>query len=151
VSMPKLFTTDIPPIASFSFDETGEFFFTGGVSGGYGILLDPPFVPEFVLGLLNSRLLDFFLHSIGTQMRGGWYSYEARFIRRLPVRKLDPSDKSEAALHSELVKLVKRILKAKEVDQSADTENLEREIDERVYRLYGLTKDEIKVVEEGRG
>jgi len=37
-----------------------------------------------------------------------------------------------------------RILKAKR----ADTAALEREIDERVYRLYGLTAEEIRIVEE---
>jgi len=37
---------------------------------------------------------------------------------------------------------------AKRFDLEADTSALEREIDEPVYRLYGLTKDEIKLVEE---
>jgi adenine-specific DNA-methyltransferase len=41
-----------------------------------------------------------------------------------------------------------RILKAKRADAAADTAGLEREIDERVYRLYGLTADEIKIVED---
>ena len=41
-----------------------------------------------------------------------------------------------------------RILKAKRADGAADTAALEREIDERVYRLYGLTAGEIKIVEE---
>jgi hypothetical protein len=43
---------------------------------------------------------------------------------------------------------VDRILRAKRADAAADTAALEREIDERVYRLYGLTADEIKIVEE---
>jgi len=51
--------------------------------------------------------------------------------------------------HDGLVGLVDRILWAKRADPSADTTALEREIDERVYRLYGLTADEIKRVEEG--
>lgn len=38
---------------------------------------------------------------------------------------------------------------AKRANPAADTTALDREIDERVYRLYGLTPDEIKVVEEG--
>ena len=38
----------------------------------------------------------------------------------------------------------------KRADPAADTEALEREIDERVYRLYGLTEDEIKIVEGSR-
>jgi hypothetical protein len=35
-----------------------------------------------------------------------------------------------------------------QADPSADVSALEREIDERVYRLYGLTPEEIKIVEE---
>jgi adenine-specific DNA-methyltransferase len=44
--------------------------------------------------------------------------------------------------------MVERILKDKRADGAADTAALEREIDERVYRLYGLTAEEIKIVEE---
>jgi hypothetical protein len=40
------------------------------------------------------------------------------------------------------------ILAAKRADGAADTAALEREIDERVYRLYGLTAEEVKIVEE---
>jgi hypothetical protein len=47
------------------------------------------------------------------------------------------------------VKLVERILAAKRADPAADVSAWEREIDERVYRLYGLTPEEIKIVEEG--
>jgi hypothetical protein len=44
--------------------------------------------------------------------------------------------------------LVERILSAKQRDAGADVSALEREIDELVYGLYGLTRDEIKIVEE---
>ena len=44
-------------------------------------------------------------------------------------------------------KFVDRILEAKQAEAAADTSVLEREIDERVYRLYGLTAEEIGVVE----
>ena len=44
--------------------------------------------------------------------------------------------------------LVDRILAAKQRDAEADTSALEREIDELVYALYGLTPEEIKIVEE---
>jgi hypothetical protein len=54
----------------------------------------------------------------------------------------------ERAEHDALVRLVEGILSAKRAAPDADTTALEREIDERVYRLYGLTADEIKLVEE---
>mgnify|MGYP007051604404 CR=1 FL=1 len=44
---------------------------------------------------------------------------------------------------------MERILAAKRADAGTDVTAWEREIDERVYRLYGLTKEEIKIVEEG--
>jgi hypothetical protein len=47
-----------------------------------------------------------------------------------------------------LEELVARILSAKQRDAGMDVSALEREIDELVYALYGLTPDEIKIVEE---
>ena len=87
------------------------------------------------------------LHHIATQMRGGWFSYEARFIRQLPIRPIDFPDKTEQAMHDVIVNLVDKIMAAKKSDPSADTTVWEREVDERVYRLYGLTKAEIATVE----
>ena len=43
---------------------------------------------------------------------------------------------------------MERILSAKQRDAGADVSAMEREIDELVYALYGLTNDEIKIVEE---
>ncbi len=45
------------------------------------------------------------------------------------------------------MKRAERILAAKRADAAAGVSAWEREIDERVYRLYGLTKEEIKIVE----
>ncbi len=145
--LPKLFTPDLAPQAAFSFDSTGKVFFTGGVAGGYGILVTPPYRPEFILSLLNSRLLDFFHHRIATQMRGGWFSYEARFIRQLPIRPIDFAVAAERAQHDAIVSVVERILTAKQAYPAADTTALEREIDQLVYALYGLTPEEIAIIE----
>ncbi|HEX4084166.1 MAG TPA: Eco57I restriction-modification methylase domain-containing protein [Chthoniobacteraceae bacterium] len=85
ISQPKLFTPDIAPRAAFSYDPTGEIFFTGGAAGGYGLVPKEPATAEFLLGILNSRVSDFYHHRTAAVFRGGWYSYEARFIRNLPI------------------------------------------------------------------
>ena len=90
---PKIFTPDIAPTAGFSYDETGAVFFTGGVAGGYGILAAPPITPKFLLGILNSRVSDYFHHRIATKMRGGWFSYESRFIRNIPIPDTDETQR----------------------------------------------------------
>ena len=41
--------------------------------------------PKYILGLLNSKLLEWFIRQTATQMRGGYYSYESRFIKNLPI------------------------------------------------------------------
>ncbi len=85
ISQPKIFTPDLALRAAYSLDETGTKFFTGGVAGGYGIIVKEKIDRLHVLALLNSRLLDWYVAKTGTTMRGGWHSYEARFIRRIPM------------------------------------------------------------------
>lgn len=47
----------------------------------------------------------------------------------------------------EIIQLVDQILTAKKTNPNADTSTLEKEIDQLVYKLYGLTDEEIAVVE----
>ena len=156
--LPKIFTPDIALRASFSFDKTGEAFFTGGTAGGYGVLVSSEFSRFYILGLLNSTLLNWFNRKIATQMRGGYYSFESRFISRLPIRTINPSDSSDKQKHDAVVGLVETMLSLHEqkaaATDPAERERLEREIadtdaeiDRLVYRLYDLTEEEIRIVE----
>jgi hypothetical protein len=140
-------------------DETGDVFFTGGVAGGYGILTSPEFSREYILGLLNSRLLEWFLRKTATQMRGGYYSYESRFIRHLPIRPIDFADPADRERHDRMVSLVEEMLALHRQLAAARTEheqtNLKRQIDAAdrridrlVYDLYGLTEEEIRIIEK---
>ena len=144
--------------AAFSVDDSGELFFTGGVSGGYGLLVRAEFSREYILGLLNSKLLDWFVHQIATSMRGGWFSFESRFIKSLPIRTIDFSNPSDKTRHDRMVKLVESMLSLHKqlaaAKSAAQTEVLRRqidatdaEIDRLVYDLYGLTEEEIAIVE----
>ena len=159
ISQPKIFVPDISPQASYAPDETGEYFFTGGVAGGYGIIVKPEYSRNYILGLLNSNLLDWYLHQISTTMRGGWYSYESKYISHVPIRTIDFDNPADLALHDEIVALVDTMLSLhkqlpklagikREVIE-AQIESTDREIDALVYRLYGLAEEEIKIVEGG--
>ena len=157
ISQPKIFTPDISPQASYAPDETGEFFFTGGVAGGYGITVKPEFSRNYILGLLNSKLLDWYLHQISTTLRGGWYSYESKYISHLPIRTIDFNNPADVQMHDEMVKLVDEMLDlhkqlaglslVKRGVIESLIERTDRKIDALVYRLYGLSEDEVGVVE----
>lgn len=148
----KLFTPDISPKAAFGLDATGEVYFTGGVSGGYGLLISEKYSDLYILGLLNSRLLDWCVKQVSTQMRGGWYSYESKYIRDLPIAKGTPQQQKE------MVALVKQMLNLKaqegtatglQATQLADRiVHVEEKINGLVYALYGLGEKEIMIVEK---
>jgi hypothetical protein len=85
---------------------------------------------------------------VSTPFRSGYLALNRQYIEQLPIRLINFLDSTERGEHNALVALVDRILKAKQANTAADTSAWEREIDERVYRLYGLTPDEIRLVEE---
>ncbi|MFW5872110.1 MAG: hypothetical protein ACOCUT_03300, partial [bacterium] len=74
-------------------------------------------------------------------MRGGWYSFESRYIKNIPFPSIDAESKAM------LEKIVRQILDLKKVNPTANITALEQEIDRLVYGLYGLTEEEIKIVE----
>ena len=89
-------------------------------------------------------------------MRGGWYSYESRYIHKLPIRRIDLNNPKDVKQHYRMVALVERMLELhKRTPQtSQEQERLAAEInatdaaiDKLVYELYGLTEEEIRIVE----
>jgi len=158
MSLPKLFTPDIATGSSFTWDKTGEIFFTGGVAGGYGILVSSGYSWEYILGLLNSKVLEFYVKQSSTPMRGGYYSYESRFIHNLPIRIIDNSQKGEKNKHDLIVNLVEQMFSLYQQLNEAQTppakkriqqqiNATDRQINQLVYELYGLTDEEIVIVE----
>jgi len=92
-----------------------------------------------VLGQLNCKLLGFYFSRLCLTNPDIYPYIKGIHLKQLPVI-------FEGA--KEISCLAKRILKAKRTDAEADTSGLEREIDELVYALYGLTPEEIKIVEQ---
>jgi type I restriction-modification system DNA methylase subunit len=153
---PKILVPDIADRASFALDERGEYAFTSG----YGITLRPDVTesPKYVLGLLNSALLDFYLKRVSTTMRGGFFRYFTQFIEQLPIRRIDFAKSADKAAHDRVVSLVESILASHKQHAAAKSEadreiidrqikSIEAEINRRMYDLYGLTDEEIAVVE----
>ncbi len=156
VHLPKIITPDFASSASYCYDADGAYYFTGGAAGGYGILPKKNIDPKYLLGLLNSHLLDWFHHQGSTRFRGGYFSYESRFIKNLPIHIIDLNNRKEKILHDDLVKLVDVMLDLRKREQKAEgheldqlkrqIEKTDREIDDRVYELYGITEREKKLI-----
>jgi hypothetical protein len=152
----KILVPDIADRACFAYDEQGEYAFTSG----YAITLKDNVTEsaKYILGLLNSKVLDFYLKRISTPMRGGFFRYFTQFIERLPMRPINFSGLAEKARHDKMVSLVEQMLSLNKQLSPARTDQektahqrqidaTDRQIDQLVYELYGLTEEEIKVVE----
>ena len=159
---PKLIIQVISLHGRYAYDED-KIYFTGGGNGPYyGILwsdVDNPHSLHYLQGLLTSKLLDAYLHSISSPFRGGYWSYGKRFIEQLPIRTINFSDPTDKVRHDKMVELVERMLslhkRLAEARAPHDRTVLQQQIivtdhqiDRLVYELYDLTEEEIKIVEE---
>ena len=153
---PKILIPDIANHASFAFDEEGQYTFVSG----YGITMrkDTRESPKYMLGLLNSKVLDFYLKQVSTIIRGGFFRYFTQFIAQLPICTIDFNDPEDVARHDRMVALVQRMLDMHEKLAAASIpadktlyqrqiEATDRQIDRLVYDLYDLTPEEIAIVE----
>ena len=139
IGVAKIFTPDLAPFASYSFDPTGEVYFTGGVAGGYGILPKEDMDARWLLAVLNSNIVDFLHHKVSTAMRGGWFSYESRFIKRLPVALAEQATMTITGSLVDAVTIGKKQLSAADIAKARETQSiavLERLINGVLYEIY---------------
>jgi len=104
---------------------------------------------KYILGLLNSKPVSFFFRNYyaGGGLGEKGYRYKKAFLENLPIPAITSANKG---IVDKIVDLVDRIIQLKNQDINNDISNLEREINELVYKLYDLTQDEIKIIEESK-
>ena len=129
----KIVYPDIAVSPQFAYDERGAY-------GGNTMYIVPT-EEMWLLGLLNSKAVFWFYTKTSTQIRGGFVRFIAQYVSQIPIPTIQPAQK---ALIGEIVN---QILDAKHTNPDADVSELENEIDQIVYLLYGLTPEEIKIVE----
>jgi hypothetical protein len=102
---------------------------------------------KYFLGFLNSNIGEFLLENgycikLGVGSRG----LQKILIEKIPIPPITPSNES---IVKQIEALVDKILAAKKQNPNANTNSIEKQIDEMVYKLYELTEEEIRIVEGG--
>jgi len=114
---------------------------------------------RFLLAVLNSPLLTYYLKETGTMLRGGYFRMKTAYLNPFPMRDIDFTNPKDKAYHERMVGLVDAMLKLHKDLQTAKTDHskkliqrqidaTDKHIDQLVYELYGLTDKEIRIVEE---
>jgi len=146
------------PLKIYSTITTEDFVNTQSI---FNILIssDTEMKIEYFLGILNSNLINFYhKHVYLDQSKNTFQKILIQNAKKLPIPKIDFSNPKEKAMHDQLVSLVEQMLLVQKQFHSANIERdkklyqqkieiLDSKIDKLVYALYGLTDEEIGIVE----
>jgi fido (protein-threonine AMPylation protein)/predicted type IV restriction endonuclease len=151
---PKIIFPDICKAPRFFLDRSGRYL----ANTAYCLGVDDP----YLLGILNSRLFWFAISnlSIPFGVRAGQYRYRLiyQYMEKVPIRVIDFTLKADKERHGRMLALVEGMLelhqRLTDAKTPAEKDRLERQIDAMdqdidrlVYSLYGLTEEEIQIVE----
>jgi type I restriction-modification system DNA methylase subunit len=152
----KLVFPDVGNRGSFSLDSEGRWL----VDTAYALVKrsDTRMELRFLLGILNSSLLTYFLRQTGTALRGGYFRMKTAYLNPFPLRSITFSDLPDKSRHDRMVEMVEEMLTLHKQLASAKTAHektalqrqidaTDKQIDQLVYELYGLTEEEIRIVE----
>ena len=112
----------------------------------------------YLLGIINARLTGFFWRTMFADFKTSFPQVTIFSLAQVPVRLLGLSDPAQKMQHDQMVRLVEQMLEAKTQLMAAQTDKdksyyeskcvgIDNQIDRLVYDLYGLTEEEIGLVE----
>ncbi|MFZ2807555.1 MAG: N-6 DNA methylase [Desulfosalsimonadaceae bacterium] len=112
----------------------------------------------FVLGILSSKISDYVIHSIASTKQGGFYEYKPMYIQQIPIAVPDMNKQQDKHIHDQISSLVKKMLELNKQLQTSklpheknvmksQIETTDNQINQLVYQLYGLTAEEIQIIE----
>ncbi len=102
----------------------------------------------YVLGVLLSRLMNWYMYRFIFAKAIRTMHFDGPATDRIPIRPIDLHNPIERSLHDELTRLVQHCLSLRADGQHIDQlVRVEAEIDQVVYQLYGLTADEIDLIQ----
>lgn len=96
--------------------------------------------PQFLLGLLNSKVLWWFIRKVAATKQGGFYEFKPMYVSTLPIAACE-KDVERGVTH-----LVQQVIAKRRSDSHAPIADLETEIDGMVAHLYDLTEDEYRLI-----
>ena len=152
MDMPKIIFPDIGIETRFALDKTGYY----GSNTTYFL----PIADLYLLGLLNSSVANFYFKQVCAALEGTGEAYLRFFGQYLEGMPIIATNRTENPAAVRMVELVQHMLDLHQQhaaaasvfddrrhDLAANIAQKDREIDTLVYELYGLTDEEITIVE----
>jgi len=143
---PKILWGNLTREAAFYYDEQGYYV------NAPGCIL--PTNSKYVLGVLNSKLMSYFLKSISAERQGGYIEQKPVYVSQVPIKK--PSEYQEKEMNQLVDKMLSLNKKLNELGMENNYEitklkeeikRIDDDIDNFVYDIYGLDESERKIIE----
>jgi len=126
--------------------DTDNYYYSNTLHGT--TINDKEYDPLYVMALMNSKLLTWYYRSTTAEEGKVFAQIKIEILKKLPIRKASKPDQQP------LVAIVERILSVTQDEDCLENpakqkkiKEYERQIDQMVYKLYGLTDKEIKILE----
>jgi hypothetical protein len=139
-----------------SYDDYGYYF--DSLSYGIQLKIGLGVSIIYILGILNSRLINYLHEKISKNKDKVFAKVLATNLKKLPIPKINLTNSPDKKLHDRMVEIVDHRLEIQKKYHSAKLETekkmfktqidaLDKQIDQLVYELYDLTPEEIAIVE----
>jgi len=113
---------------------------------------------HYILGLLNSKLVEYFHKKTSVPKTNNYFIYKTKFLKEIPIRNINFNDIEDKKRHKQIIELVEQMLQLHKQLAEAKTspektaiqrqiDATDNQIDQLVYNLYDLTPAEIKIIE----
>jgi len=114
------------------------------------LIVDLKETPNYLLGIINSKLILYWYYSKfeTTHMAGGYLRFDIPYLSQIPIKNNGKLSEKIKQLVDQILSLTKNDDYLNNPDKQSKVKILEKEIDQLVYKLYELTPEEIKIVEE---
>jgi type I restriction-modification system DNA methylase subunit/predicted type IV restriction endonuclease len=147
----KIILPDISLRGNFTLDDDGKYYCS---NTAYIIGSDD----KYLLGLLNSKLITFYYKNTAATYRGGYLRFIYQYLSNIPIRIINFNDPKDKSRQDQMVFLVEKMLElhtqlaaAKSTQEKPAIQRqidaTDKQIDELVYELYGITEEERRIVE----
>lgn len=135
----KLVAPEISLGGNFSFDINGHFYSTTTV---YGYIKKEMVSESYltVMGIMNSKLLWWYLVNTGTVLANGYFRFKPNYLFSFPIPIIDPD------IELKISSLVEKIIEIPNKRNNDEYQILNDQLDETIYTLYNLDKNDCKYI-----
>jgi len=107
---------------------------------------------KYILGLLNSNLIDYYVKTYVHLYSDKGFLLSNQYVERVPIPQITPQNQPLVQKIEDLVSQILSLTQSEDYlenpQKQAKVKEYQRQIDQLVYKLYNLTDEEIKIVED---